>query len=180
MAAGAHELFPGARSSQRMTRRPVRLPRSKAGPPADDKRTTYRGLWVPVLLLAPQLAITLIFFVWPASQALYQSVLLEDAFGRSRKFVGLDNFRAMLASDSYLDFIRLTAGFSLAVASLAMGISLLLAVMADRVIRGAAAYRALMVWPYAVAQAVAGALWWFLFNPRIGIVAYYLQAMGYD
>jgi len=144
------------------------------------KRATFNGFWLPLLLLLPQLIITFIFFLWPASQAIYQSVLLEDAFGLSSRFVGLDNFKALLTSSDYLDSIKLTAVFSLTVAFCAMSISLLLAVMADRVIRGATAYKSLLVWPYAVAPVVAGAMWWFLFNPRIGIVAYYIQLFGYD
>lgn len=144
------------------------------------KRATFNGFWLPVLLLLPQLVITFVFFIWPASQAIYQSVLLEDAFGLSSQFVWLDNFRAVLTSSEYLESIKFTAVFSLAVAFAAMSISLLFAVMADRVIRGATAYKSLLVWPYAVAPVVAGAMWWFLFNPRIGIVAYYLQLLGYD
>lgn len=144
------------------------------------KRATFNGFWLPLLLLLPQLVITLIFFIWPASQAIYQSVLLEDAFGLSSRFVWLDNFKAVLTSTEYVESIKLTAVFSLAVAFFAMSISLLLAMMADRVIRGATAYKSLLVWPYAVAPVVAGAMWWFLFNPRIGIVAYYIQLLGYD
>lgn len=144
------------------------------------KRATFNGFWLPVLLLLPQLVITFVFFIWPASQAIYQSVLIEDAFGLSSQFVWLDNFRAVLTSSEYLESIKFTAVFSLAVAFAAMSISLLFAVMADRVIRGATAYKSLLVWPYAVAPVVAGAMWWFLFNPRIGIVAYYLQLLGYD
>jgi sn-glycerol 3-phosphate transport system permease protein len=143
------------------------------------KRATFRGFWLPLLLLLPQLVITSVFFLWPASQALYQSVLLEDAFGLSSKFVWLDNFKALFSSTDYLSAFELTAVFSLAVAFLAMSLSLLLAVMADRVLR-ASAYKSLLLWPYAVAPVVAGALWWFLFNPRIGIVAYFLQGLGYD
>ncbi|MEZ5818085.1 MAG: sn-glycerol-3-phosphate ABC transporter permease UgpA [Hyphomicrobiaceae bacterium] len=144
------------------------------------KRATFNGFWLPMLLLTPQLVITLVFFIWPASQAIYQSVLLEDAFGLSSRFVWLDNFKALLTGGDYLESIKLTAGFSLAVAFLAMSVSLLLAVMADRVVRQATTYKSLLVWPYAVAPVVAGAMWWFLFNPRIGVVAYFIQALGYD
>ncbi len=144
------------------------------------KRATFQGFWLPLLLLLPQLVITLVFFVWPAGQALYQSVLLEDAFGLSSKFVGLANFRALFADEDYLASFQLTAVFSATVAVLAMSLSLLMAVMADRVIKAATAYKSMLLWPYAVAPVVAGALWWFLFNPRIGIVAYYLKALGYD
>ncbi len=145
-----------------------------------NKRATFGGFWLPFLLLLPQLIITLVFFIWPASQALYQSVLLEDPFGLNSRFIWFDNFKALFADHYYIASFKRTAVFSLTVAALAMGISLLLAVMADRVLRGATGYKSMLLWPYAVAPVVAGALWWFLFNPRIGIVAYYLQAMGYD
>ncbi|MCP5264488.1 MAG: sn-glycerol-3-phosphate ABC transporter permease UgpA [Burkholderiaceae bacterium] len=145
-----------------------------------EKRSTFRGLAVPLLLLAPQLAITLIFFVWPASQALFQSVLVEDPFGLSTKFVWFQNFVELFDDRYYLGAFGRTIFFGGAVAFLSMSIALLLATMADRVIKSASTYKSLLLWPYAVAPVVAGALWWFLFNPRIGIVAYYLQAMGYD
>jgi sn-glycerol 3-phosphate transport system permease protein len=144
------------------------------------KRTTFRNPWLPYVLLAPQLIITLIFFIWPASQALYQSLLLEDPFGLSSKFVWLENFTELFADPYYLGSFKTTVIFSLSVAFLSMSIALLLAVMADRLIKSATTYKSLLLWPYAVAPVVAGALWWFLFNPRIGIVAYYLQALGYD
>jgi sn-glycerol 3-phosphate transport system permease protein len=144
------------------------------------KRATFNGFWLPLLLLLPQLVITFVFFIWPASQAIYQSVLLEDAFGLSSRFVWFDNFKALLTSSEYLESIKLTAAFSVAVAFTGMSVSLLLAVMADRIIRGATTYKSLLVWPYAIAPVVAGAMWWFLFNPRIGIVAYYIQLFGYD
>jgi sn-glycerol 3-phosphate transport system permease protein len=144
------------------------------------KRTTFRNPWLPYVLLAPQLIVTLIFFIWPASQALYQSLLLEDPFGLSSKFVGLENFKELFADPYYLSSFKTTVIFSLSVAFLSMSIALLLAVMADRLIKSATTYKSLLLWPYAVAPVVAGALWWFLFNPRIGIVAYYLQALGYD
>lgn len=144
------------------------------------KRTAFRNPWLPYVLLAPQLIVTLIFFIWPASQALFQSVLLEDPFGLSSKFVGLANFEELFADRYYLDSFKTTVVFSLAVAFFSMSISLLLAVMADRVIKSATTYKSMLLWPYAVAPVVAGALWWFLFNPRIGIVAYYIQALGYD
>ena len=144
------------------------------------KRTAFRNTWLPYLLLAPQLIITIVFFIWPASQALFQSVLLEDPFGLSTKFVWLDNFEALFADEHYLSSFETTVIFSLAVAFFSMSIALLLAVMADRAIKSAMAYKSMLLWPYAVAPVVAGALWWFLFNPRIGIVAYYIQALGYD
>ncbi len=144
------------------------------------KRVTFGHRWLPYLLVAPQITITLVFFIWPATQALYQSVLRQDAFGLRTTFVGLDNFQRLLADPLYYDAFVTTVVFSAWVTALSMGLALLLAVMTDRAIRSALAYRTILIWPYAVAPAVAGILWFFLFNPTIGIVAYALQAMGYD
>lgn len=145
-----------------------------------SKTVTFRHKWLPYALIAPQIIITMIFFIWPASQALYQSVLRQDAFGLKTEFVGLDNFAALFADPAYLGSFTTTVVFSALVAGLSMAIALLLAVMADRVIRRAGIYQTLLIWPYAVAPAVAGVLWWFLFNPTIGIVAYALDGVGYD
>lgn len=145
------------------------------------KRVTFpsRG-GLPYFLLAPQLAVTFIFFIWPASQALYQSLLREDAFGLKTEFVGLANFKALFDDGAYLESFKTTIVFSAGTAGLSMLLALLLAVMADRIVRGALAYKTLLIWPYAVAPAVAAVLWWFLFNPTIGIIAYLLRAVGYD
>ncbi len=145
-----------------------------------NKRATFDGLWLPLALLLPQLAITAVFFLWPASQALFQSLLLEDAFGLKSTFVWFDNFKALFEDAYYLESFSRTAIFSLVVAGLGMSISLLLAAMCDRVLRGAGVYKAMLLWPYAVAPVVAGALWWYMFNPRIGILAYFLQSLGYE
>jgi sn-glycerol 3-phosphate transport system permease protein len=142
------------------------------------KRVTFPGFALPALLVAPQLAITFVFFVWPASQALYQSVLQEDPFGLKREFVGLANFRRLFADPAYLGAFGVTAIFSIAVAALALGVALLLAAMADRVMRGARGYMTLLIWPYAVAPAIAGVLWWFMFHPTVGIAAYLLGRIG--
>ncbi|MCP5153197.1 MAG: sn-glycerol-3-phosphate ABC transporter permease UgpA [Ectothiorhodospiraceae bacterium] len=144
------------------------------------KRVGFERRLLPWLLVAPQLVITLVFFIWPAAQALYQSVLIEDAFGLSREFVWLENFEALFADDGYRNSLEVTVVFSIGTTLLAMSASLALAVMADRVLRGAMAYRTLLIWPYAIAPAVAGVLWFFLFNPSIGIAAYGLRAIGYD
>jgi sn-glycerol 3-phosphate transport system permease protein len=136
--------------------------------------------WLPWLLVTPQLAVTLIFFIWPAGQALFQSFLVEDAFGLSSQFVWFDNFIELFADPLYLESFRITTIFSIAVTALSMGFSLLLAVMAERVVRGSLFYRSLLIWPYAVAPAVAGVLWYFMFNPAIGINAYLLRGLGYD
>jgi sn-glycerol 3-phosphate transport system permease protein len=144
-----------------------------------QKRAVFQHRVLPYLLVAPQVAVTVVFFFWPASQALYQSVMLEDAFGLSRRFVWLENFEALVRDPAYLQSFGVTAVFSAAVAALALTTALVLAVMADRVIRGVSVYRTLLIWPYAVAPAVAGVLWLFLFNPTVGIVAFALRQGGY-
>ncbi|MEW5862269.1 MAG: sn-glycerol-3-phosphate ABC transporter permease UgpA [Pseudomonadota bacterium] len=145
-----------------------------------QKRVVFRSAWLPYALVAPQLAITLVFFFWPAAQAVWYSFQLQDAFGLNTRFVGLQNFVALFGDEHYLKSFRITAVFSVLVAFSGIAISLLLAVMADRVIRGALAYKTLLIWPYAVAPAVAGVLWSFLFAPSIGIVTYALKGFGVD
>jgi sn-glycerol 3-phosphate transport system permease protein len=148
--------------------------------PSDDRRVVFRSAWLPYSLVAPQVAITLVFFFWPAAQAVWYSFQLQDAFGLKTQFVGLRNFVALFDDGNYLDSFRVTAIFSVLVAFFGIAISLLLATMADRVLRGAMAYKTLLIWPYAVAPAVAGVLWAFLFAPSIGIVTYVLKGMGVD
>src|SRR5215468_7572796 len=146
-----------------------------------NKRVTFNAKLLPYLLLAPQIAVTLAFFIWPSGQALWQSVILEDAFGGNTRFVGFANFERLFSNEGYWASVRVTLFFSFMVASLGLGFSLLLATMADRIVRGATAYKALLVWPYAVAPAVAGVLFGFLFNPSVGIVAWFLKkGVGYD
>ena len=145
-----------------------------------QKRVTFRSPWLPYLLVLPQVAITLIFFIWPAFQALKQSFYVQDPFGLSSKFVWFDNFAQLFHSAEYINAFTRTIFFSAAVTGLSLCVSLLFAVMADRVIRGAMTYKTLLIWPYAVAPAIAGVLWLFMFNPTIGIIAYVLQGMGID
>ena len=147
-----------------------------------EKRVVFRSAWLPYVLLAPQLAITVTFFFWPAGQAVWYSFQLQDAFGLHSEFVGFDNFTTLFRDPHYLASFKTTAVFSFAVAGLGIAISLLLAVMADRVVRGSVAllYKTVLIWPYAVAAAVAGVLWAFLFAPSIGIVTYMLKGMGVD
>jgi len=147
---------------------------------AVEKRVRFKSWWLPWVLVAPQLVIVLVFFFLPAGQALYQSVLTEDAFGTSTEFVGTQNFLRLWNDESYLASFKTTAVFSLLVASLGLSISLVLAVMADRVVRAAGFYKTLLIWPYAVAPAVAGVLWLFMFAPSIGIVSFWLRVMGFD
>jgi len=145
-----------------------------------EKRVRFRSAWLPWALIAPQMAVVLVFFFWPAAQALFQSVLQQDAFGASVEFVGLDNFRQLWQDPTYLASFQTTAVFSLLVAISGLAVALLLAVMADRVTRGAAVYKTLLIWPYAVAPAVAGVLWLFMFAPSIGVVSHTLRALGLD
>ncbi len=145
-----------------------------------EKRVRFRSAWLPWVLIAPQFTIVLVFFFWPAGQALWQSVLQQDAFGTSVEFVGLENFRNLFADPSYLESFQTTAIFSLAVAVCGLSIALVLATMADRVLRGAGIYKTLLIWPYAVAPAVAGVLWLFMFASPMGVVAHYLQVLGLD
>jgi sn-glycerol 3-phosphate transport system permease protein len=145
-----------------------------------EKRVTFNNRLLPYLLVAPQIAITLVFFIWPATQALYQSVLQEDPFGLSSKFVGLANFVDIFSNEKYLNSIRVTMVFSFSVAAIAMSTALLLAVMAERAVRAATVYKTLTIWPYAVAPVVAAVLWYFLFNPTVGMIAYFLKSIGYD
>ena len=144
------------------------------------KRVHFPSSPLPYLLVAPQIIITIIFFIWPASQAMYQSLLIEDAFGLSQEFVWFENFEYLAQDEQYLGTFWRTIFFSICVASLSMGFALLLAGFADRVVRGALAYRTMLIWPYAVAPVLAGALWVFMFNPTLGIFPYILEVIGYD
>ena len=147
---------------------------------AVEKRVLFKSWWLPWVLIAPQMAIITVFFFWPAGRTLYQSVLSQDAFGTSVEFVGLENFQRLWNDETYLASFKTTALFSVLVAVLGLSIALLLAVMADRVTRGATIYKTLLIWPYAVAPAVAGVLWLFMFAPSVGIVSYALRTMGFE
>ena len=144
-----------------------------------EKRVVFRSAWLPYALVAPQLLVTIVFFLWPAGQAVLQSTQLPDPFGLSTQFVGLENFQYLFADRYYRASFVTTAVFSVAVTALSMIVALALAVLADGVIRGSGVYRTLLIWPYAVAPAVAGVMWLFMFNPSIGVVAYWLKALGY-
>src|SRR5437868_4677055 len=143
-----------------------------------EKRARFESRWLPYALIAPQMAITLVFFFLPAAQCLYQSLFVQDAFGNATQFVWFENFQDLFRNDEYLASFRITAVFSLLVAALGLSISLVLAVVADWVIRAATVYKTLLIWPYAVAPAVAAVLWLFLFNPTLGVVAHWLKGFG--
>ncbi len=145
-----------------------------------EKRVRFKSWWLPWALLAPQVLVIAVFFFWPAGQALVQSLQQQDAFGTSIEWVGLENFQRLWHDESYLASFKTTAVFSLLVAVLGLTVSLALAVFADRVLRGASLYKTLLIWPYAVAPAVAGVLWLFMFAPSIGVVSYALRAMGIE
>ena len=145
-----------------------------------EKRVVFRSAWLPYALIAPQIAVTIVFFFWPAAQAVWFSFLLQDAFGLNTEFVWLQNFQALFADSHYLESFKITALFSVLVAGFGIAISLVLASMADRIVRGALVYKTLLIWPYAVAPAIAGVLWAFMLAPSIGIVTYVLKRMGVD
>jgi sn-glycerol 3-phosphate transport system permease protein len=147
---------------------------------AVEKRVVFRSRWLPWALLAPQVFVIVAFFFWPAGQALLQSFQQSDAFGTSVEWVGLENFEHLWNDETYLASFKTTAIFSALVAVIGICVSLVLAVFADRVIKGAAVYKTLLIWPYAVAPAVAGVLWLFLFAPGMGLVAYALGRMGFE
>ena len=145
-----------------------------------EKRVRFKGIWLPLLLVLPQVAITAVFFFYPAGQAIWQSLFIPDPFGLSRQFVGLGNFEFLFSDRYYRGAFVTTAIFSSLVTLVSMGVALYLAVLADRLIKGSGTYRTLLIWPYAVAPAVAGVLWLFMFNTRVGVVTWYLGLLGYD
>ena len=145
-----------------------------------EKRVRFQSVWLPWLLVAPQMAIVLVFFFWPAGQALWQSVLQQDAFGTSTEFVGLENFSRLWADNTYLASFQTTAVFSVLVAVIGLSIALVLATMANRVGLGGTVYKTLLIWPYAVAPVVAGVLWLFMFASPMGVVAWALRQIGMD
>lgn len=147
---------------------------------AVEKRVLFRSRGLPWLLIAPQMAIVLVFFFWPTGQALYQSLLSQDAFGTSTEFVGLENFSRLFGDELYLGSFKTTAVFSLLVAVIGLSIALLLAAMVDRVSRGSRIYTTLLIWPYAVAPVIAGVLWLFLFAPTAGVVSHALRKIGIE
>ena len=144
------------------------------------KRVHFGPSILPYLLVAPQIIITLVFFLWPAGQALYQSLLVQDAFGLKTEFVWFENFEVLFADPNYLGAFKRTFVFSFLVAALSMTLSLLLAAMADRVVKARWAYQTMLIWPYAVAPVLAGTLWTFMLDPTLGIGAYMLRGVGYD
>ena len=145
-----------------------------------EKRVFFKGWWLPALLVAPQLLISFVFFFYPSGQAIWNSLFLPDPFGLKTEFVGLDNFRFLLSDPYYLASFKTTVIFSTAVSISSMALGLYLAALADRLIKGAGVYQTLLIWPYAIAPAIAGVLWLFMFNGNIGLASYYLKALGYE
>ncbi|MET0968128.1 MAG: sn-glycerol-3-phosphate ABC transporter permease UgpA [Tardiphaga sp.] len=145
-----------------------------------QKHATFRAPVLSALLLVPQLAIVLLFFYWPAAQAIWQSFLLQDAFGLSTTFIWFENYADLLTQPEYFDAILRTFVFAALIAGSSLSFALLLAVMADKPLRGAGLYRTLLIWPYAVAPAVAGVLWIFMLHPSLGVLAQGLRRLGID
>jgi len=143
-----------------------------------EKRARFKSAWLPYALVAPQIIVSVLFFFWPAIEALYQSVLLQDAFGMSTQYVGLENFADLFHDSGYIESFKTTAVFSVSVAFAGLTLSLILAAFADRVIRGSSFYRTMLIWPYAVAPVVVGTLWSFMLSPTLGIIAHALEQMG--
>ena len=147
---------------------------------ATEKRVVFKSSWLPWVLIAPQVLVIVVFFFWPAAQAILQSGQQSDAFGTAVQWVGLENFRNLWQDESYLASFKTTAIFSVLVAGLGLAIALVLAVFADRIVRGTMFYRTLLIWPYAVAPAVAGVLWLFMFSPSIGVMPYFLRHLDFE
>ncbi|RYE52430.1 MAG: sn-glycerol-3-phosphate ABC transporter permease UgpA [Hyphomicrobiales bacterium] len=145
-----------------------------------EKRVVFKSSWLPWLLIVPQMAVILVFFFWPAAQAVLQSLQQQDAFGTSVDFVGLDNFKQLIDDPAYLESFKTTALFSVLVAGIGISLSLMLAVFADRILSGGMFYKTMLILPYAVAPAVAAVLWVFMFSPSLGVVSYALGKVGVD
>ena len=147
---------------------------------AAEKRVVFRSAWLPWVLIGPQAAVILVFFFWPAAETVLQALQRQDAFGTSTEWVGFANFAQIFSDPSYLASFQTTAVFSVLVAAVGIVVSLVLAIFADRVIRAAIVYKTLLIWPYAVAPAVAGVLWLFMFAPSVGVISYALRQAGID
>jgi sn-glycerol 3-phosphate transport system permease protein len=145
-----------------------------------EKRARFKSAWLPYALVAPQILVTVLFFFWPALQALYQSVLIQDSFGVSSQFVWFDNFRDLFNDATYLDSFKTTALFSILVAFFGLSLALVLAVFADRVVTGAALYKTFLIWPYAVSPVVVGVIWMFMMSPTLGVIAHALRHVGIE
>lgn len=145
-----------------------------------EKRVLFRSSWLPWALLLPQLTIVGIFFFWPAGQALVQSLQQQDAFGTTVTWVGFENFQTLWNDSTYLGSFKTTLVFSVLVSALGLSIALLLAIFADRVVRGATLYKTILILPYAVAPVVTGLLWAFMFSTSIGVITYALRKLGFQ
>lgn len=137
----------------------------------------FRAKGLPYLLVLPQMIVVFVFFFWPSFQAIWQSFFLQDPFGGRVIFVGLSNYTYLFTNpdSDYIDSLRVSVGFAVAVATLSMVIALFLASQANKKIRFASFYKTMLIWPYAVATMVAGVLWLFMFNPNVGVIAWFLK-----
>jgi sn-glycerol 3-phosphate transport system permease protein len=144
------------------------------------KRVQFEHSPIPYLFVAPQIIIIVVFFLWPAAQAVYQSFLLEDAFGLSSQFVWFRNYKDTILSDAWLQSAGFTLIFSTLVTLLSLSIALLLAVKANEVIHGSSSYKTMLMWAYAIAPPVAGLMGNLMFNPLIGDLYHFMNAIGFD
>jgi sn-glycerol 3-phosphate transport system permease protein len=143
-----------------------------------ERRTIFRGRLLPLALVLPQLLLTVVFFLWPAGEAVWSSLTRQDPFGLGVTFVGWENFADLLADPLYIDTVSRTLIFCAAVSVVSMGLALPLAVFADHEISGRSVYRTLLIWPYAIAPAIAAMLWLFILNPQVGLLGRWLNAHG--
>jgi sn-glycerol 3-phosphate transport system permease protein len=139
------------------------------------KRAHYKKSYLPYLLVFPQIAVTIIFFFWPAAKALFGAFLLSDPFGQKSSFVWLDNFKVLFSTPEYFDSLKVTIIFSAMTAIIALSAGLFLAVLANRLLKFKTTVQTMLIWPYAVAPAMAGMLWLFLFHPSYGMIGYFLN-----
>jgi len=136
------------------------------------RRAYFKNNWIAALVVAPQLLIIFVFFYWPSSQALYWAFTLEQPWGGGNEWVGFENFTFLLADDRYWQSVRVSVVYALATTALAMGMALILALFADRQLRGYKSFRIGLIWPYAVAAPAIGLAFRFIFNPSAGVASY--------
>src|SRR5260370_37364546 len=138
-------------------------------------RTVFKSRWLPYVLVAPQMVVTVLFFFWPALKSLQLSFYRVSPFGDKSTFVGLDNFTKLLADPDYYASVVSSFLFAGGVTALAVLGSLVLAGLATQKIRGLAVYRTLLLWPYGIAPAAAAIIFLFIFHPPYGILPYFLS-----
>jgi sn-glycerol 3-phosphate transport system permease protein len=139
------------------------------------RRAVFKNRLLPYLLVLPQVAVTVVFFFWPALESLRLSFFRTSPFGDRQVFVGLENFLRLLAAPDYYQAIVNTFVFALGVTGIGVGAGLLVAALATQHIRGLTAYRTALLWPYGIAPPVAGIIFLFIFHPSYGVLPYWLS-----